>query len=126
MKKLGMNPAAISLLCLLFVGIASAKDKALKATLTFEQNTFVNETLIKKGTYEVNFDVNSDEISILDGKHVLASAKATIETRGKKSEQTEMILHTTDKGMVLEGVVFHGDARNIMISTPNNSAAGTE
>ena len=121
-----MNLAAISLLCLLFVGITSAKDKQLKASLTFEQDTLVNDTLVKKGTYEAKFDVNSDELSILAGKHVLASAKATIETRGKKSEQTEMILHTTDKGMVLEGVVFHGDARNIMISTPNNSAAGTE
>lgn len=117
MKKTGIILAAISLLCLLTVGTALAGSKNhLRATMSFEQDVLVNDTELKKGTYDIKFDADAGEVTILKGNHVVVTAKATIEMRDKKAESDEAYTVTTDKGVVLTKLAFAGDTRNIVIS----------
>lgn len=113
-----------SLFCLMFAAVSFAGDdnKEIKHHVDFSDNFYVNNTMVKKGRYEVKFDPATNQISILDGNKVLASASASVEMLDKKSEFTTQDFMTTDKGMVLKSVKFQGDKRQIMILSPNGSA----
>lgn len=117
MKKTGIILAAISLLCLLMVGTSLAGSRNhLRATMSFEQDVWVNGTELEPGSYDFRFDADAGEVTILRNNHVVVTAKATVEMREKKAESDEIYTTTTDKGIVLTKLAFGGDMRNIVIS----------
>lgn len=60
-------------------GVAFAKE--IKKEVTFLQPVEVNGTLVKKGTYEAVFDDQTNELSIVKGRKVVARAPAQLEKR---------------------------------------------
>ena len=60
-------------------GVAFAKE--IKKEVTFSQAVEVNGTLVEKGTYDAVFDDQTNELSIVKGRKVVARAPAQLEKR---------------------------------------------
>ena len=64
------------------VGVLTAVVALAKGTereVTFTKNLSVNGTLVKKGTYKVEFNEETSELTIKKGKKVVATAQARLE-----------------------------------------------
>jgi hypothetical protein len=59
--------------------------------VTFAVDTKVDETLVKRGTYEVVFNEESGELSILKGRKLVAKASGRLEMREGKVKGTEFL-----------------------------------
>jgi carboxypeptidase C (cathepsin A) len=56
-----------------------ALAKSTEREVTFTKNLTVNGTLVKKGTYKVEFNEETNELTIKKGKKVVATAQARLE-----------------------------------------------
>lgn len=70
-------------------GVAFAKE--IKKQVTFSQPVVVNGTLIKEGTYDVVFDDQTKELSIVKYRKVVARALAQLE----KHEERDHAVYVT-------------------------------
>jgi hypothetical protein len=98
-----------------------ALAKIQKHKVTFENDVKVNNTVVKKGTYEVRFDDATGQFSILDGKKVVAQTTAKFEARTKKASDFQLRSSGTGDDVQLVGVTFGGSDKDIVLS---NSGAG--
>jgi acyl dehydratase len=94
MKKRFVNIALALVVCALLSPVAFASVKT--QTVTFVTDVKIGETLIKKGTYKAKFDDQSNELTILDGKKVVAKTTATL-VELKKRNNTSLTVYTTDR-----------------------------
>jgi hypothetical protein len=113
MKKTATIMTMALMLCAMVGTMALAKGKF--HTITFDQNTMVNGTTVKKGEYETRFNEQTGEFAILDGNRVIVTTTAKEEKLGKKAHQTSYDLKATDNGPVLTKVTFGGDRYSLMI-----------
>ena len=92
MKKRFLNVALLLVVSALLspVALASVKTK----TVTFITDVKIGDTLVKKGTYQAKFDDQTKELTILDGKKVIAKTSANLEK--VKSTSKYETLYTTD------------------------------
>ena len=93
MKKRFLTVALTLLVCALLSPVAFADVKT--KTVTFKTNIKIGETLVKKGTYKASFDDQANELTILDGKKVVA--KITANLKDLKSSTSYEAMYTTDK-----------------------------
>jgi hypothetical protein len=98
-----------------------ALAKVQKHKVTFENDVKVNNTVVKKGTYEVRFDDATGQFSIMDGKKVVAQTTARLEARAKKAGDFQLRSSGTGDDVQLVGVTFGGSDKDVIIS---NSGAG--
>jgi hypothetical protein len=101
-------------------GVALAK--VIKKEVTFAQPIMVNGTLVKSGTYNAVFDEQTNELSIVKGRKVVAQAPAQLEkrlvrdngvyvTRDKKGDPTNPVLvNITLNESTRATIVNSGDA----------------
>ena len=82
-----INRIGVALLLVIFA-CALAFAKVHKANITLTSDTKVADVIVKKGTYDVRFDEESGEVSILKGKKVIAKSAAQTEPLPKKSDNT--------------------------------------
>jgi hypothetical protein len=64
------------------VALAGGKNKSV----TFDKDVKVGGTLVKKGTYTVNFDEQTKELAIISGKGVVAKSTAQLQERKAASK----------------------------------------
>ena len=66
---------------ILIIGIATsaAFAKTIKKEVTFANAVDVNGTVVKAGTYDVVFDDQTNELTIVKGRKVIARAPAQLE-----------------------------------------------
>ncbi len=98
-----------------------ALAKVEKHNVTFESDVKVNNTVVKKGAYEVRFDDQSGQFSVMRGKKVVAQTMARLEPRAKKAVDFQLRSSGSGNDVQLVGVTFGGSDRNVVIS---NNAAG--
>ena len=115
MKKLIMSLMAVSIMGLVSVG-GFAQGKNLKEQVTFREKLWVNTTAVEPGNYVVKFDANTGEVTILNGKKVVATAKATVKTNDKSATSDALMTNTTSAGTKLTGLRFGGQHEEIMIT----------
>jgi Cu/Ag efflux protein CusF len=75
---------ALKLFVVLLLGVVTSSvtlADTIKREVTFSSPVVVNGTEIKKGTYVVKFDDQTNEITISRGKKVLAKAPVRLEKR---------------------------------------------
>lgn len=105
-------------LALLITSLASVTvfPKAKKETVSIPTNIKVNGTVVKKGVYDLKFDDQTGELSIVKENKVIARATATAEKRERKARQ--YVLRTSGIGddTQLTGITFSGSDRDIVIS----------
>ena len=110
-------------LCALVGTAALAKSKF--HSIPFTQITTVNGTFVKPGAYEVKFDEQSDEFSILDdNNHAIVTAKAHEEALGRKADATRYKVRNSGDGSVLTQVIFSGDRYAIVLDDSGNQTGG--
>ena len=106
--------AVVLLVALLSSSALFAKSKT--ETIQFTSDIKVNGTLVNKGTYEVKFDEQTSELSIIKDNKVIARATATIEKRETKAQQLVLRWTGTGADMQLSGLTFAGANQDLVLS----------
>lgn len=119
MKSL-FNRIAFSLLIVSLAGVAAfAKTKTER--VSFPTNIKVNGTLINKGVYEVKYDDQAGEVTIVKGKKVIARATTTVEKRDRKAREFTFKSSGLGDDTQLIGITFAGSEQDVVISNSNAS-----
>ena len=95
----------------------SAFAKTRKEAISLTSNTTVNGTLVKKGNYELRFDEEKGELSIVKDNKVVAQATTTAEKRDAKARRFELRLSGTGEERQLTGIAFAGQDQNFVLSS---------
>lgn len=116
------NRIAVALLVVALATV-SAFGKTEKATINFADDTKVNGTVLKKGTYKVTFDDATGELSILKGNTVVA--KTTVRTEPREGKTRSLRFTTIKNANVTElvSIAFKGSAQNLVVADSNMMAA---
>ena len=104
-------------------GVA-AKDKTKKKTVEFTQDVTVNGTVLKAGTYEVKFNEQTGELSVLKDGKVKATTTAHLEARSNEAKDTAVIIANTGGGVAeLRGITFGGSNQNVIVGGSGGSSS---
>jgi hypothetical protein len=114
MKSTFSRITVLLLVALLSSSTLFAKSK--KETVKFPTDLKVNGTLVSKGTYEVKFDEQSGELSIIKNNKVIAHATASVAKRENKARQFELRSFGSGDDMQLTGITFAGSSQDLNIS----------
>jgi hypothetical protein len=106
MKRNATIIAMALMLCALVGTMALAKTKM--HTINFEQDTTVNGAVVKEGTYQMGFNEQTGEFTILHGNRVIVTTMAKEEMLGQKASATSIGTRLTDNGAALTQITFKG------------------
>ena len=103
-------------------GVALAKT--IKREVTFSQPVVVNGTLVKKGTYDVVFDDQTNEVTIVKDRKVVAKAPAQLET-GERDHAVYVIREEDGDParMTLLSVTLKDGKKATLINSDNGNSA---
>ena len=123
-----MKSIASRMLVVLMVGALTsvvALAKVQKHKVTFDNDIKVNGTLVKKGTYDVKFDDESGQLSIVKNGKVVAQAMARLENREKKANDFQLRSTSSGNETQLIGVTFGGSDKDVMITNSGATTTGS-
>ena len=103
----------------------AAFAKVHRHTVKFDSDIKVNDTLVKKGTYQVKFDDETGQLSILQHGKTIAQATTKIEARAKKANDFVLRSVTNGDEKQLIGVTFGGSDKDVMITSSGATTTGT-
>lgn len=102
-----------------------ALAKVQKHKVTFDEDIKVNGTLVKRGTYEVQFNDETGQLSISKNGKVVAQAMAKLESRTKKANDFQLRSTNSGDEQQLTGVTFGGSDKDIVITVSGASTTGS-
>ena len=124
MKKLTVRIALMLALCATSGSIVSAKVKS--KTLTFGTDFWVGNTLVKKGTYKVSFDDQTNEISIIDKTTVLAKVPAQVKKREGNNRAWDVALVAVGDRVTLVRLAFPEAGQTLVLNEGAGLAEKTQ
>jgi hypothetical protein len=98
--------------------------KVQKHRVNFENDIKVNGTLVKKGTYDVKFDDETGQLSIVKNGKTVAQAMTRVETREKKANDFQLRSSGTGDDTQLVGVTFGGSDKDVLITNGGATTTG--
>jgi hypothetical protein len=116
------------MLVVLMVGAltsVAALAKVHKHKVTFAEDIKVNGTVVKKGSYDVKFDDETNQLSILKNGKVVAQAMARLESREKKANDFQLRSTNKNNEQQLTGVTFGGSDKDVVVITEGASTTGS-
>ena len=122
-----MKSVVNKVLVVLMVGALTsvvAFAKTQKQKVTFESDIKVNGTLVKKGSYDVKFDDQTGQLSIIKNGKVVAQAMTRTEQREKKASDFQLRSITNGNEVQLAGVTFGGSDKDVLIANNGASTSG--
>src|SRR5258706_5953786 len=124
MKVFLKSTFAALMICALASVAAAAKDKVKTESVTFAQDIMVNGTLVKAGSYQIKFNEQTGELSILKDGKVKAKTTAQLQARNEKARDTAV--KTLDKGGVAEliGFSFGGSKQDLVVGAGSGAVSG--
>jgi hypothetical protein len=126
MKVFLRSTFAALMICALasIAAFAAAKDKVKTESVTFASDVMVNGTLVKAGNYQLKFNEETGELSILKDGKVKAKTTAHFQARSQKAKNTSV--RTLDKGNVAEllGVTFEGSNQDVVVGASGGAVTG--
>jgi hypothetical protein len=102
----------------------AALAKVQKHKVKFENDVKVNNTVLKKGTYEIKFDDQTGQFSVLQGNKVVVETTAKLEPRAKKAGDFQLRSLGTGDETQLVGVTFGGSDKDIVIVNGGSTVTG--
>jgi hypothetical protein len=123
MKSIVNKMAAVLMVGALTSVVAFAKVH--KQKVTFENDIKVNDTLVKKGTYDLKFDDETGQLSIVKNGKTVAQAMAKVENREKKANDFQLRSTGNGDAQQLTGVTFGGSDKDIVITASGASSTGS-
>lgn len=121
MKRL-QTIALTLVVCALLTPAALAGVKTKQ--VTFDKDIKVGGTLVKKGSYKVSFDEESKELTILDGKKVVAKTTARLEDARIKTQPKPTFSIVRDAEGNITLVSIYMDGKSAIIGA-GDTTAGT-
>ena len=100
----------------------AAFAKVHKQRVNFDNDIKVNGTVVKKGSYDLKFDDETGQLSIVKNGKIVAQAMARTEDRQKKAGDFQLRSEVNGGETQLIGVTFGGSDKNVVIT---NSGAAT-
>lgn len=116
------------MLVVLMVGAltsVAALAKVHKHKVTFVEDIKVNGTVVKKGTYDVKFDDETNQLSIVKNGKVVAQAMARLESREKKANDFQLRSTNKNNEQQLTGVTFGGSDKDVVITEGGATTTGS-
>jgi hypothetical protein len=107
-------------------GVAMAK--VVKREVTFEQAVVVNGMLVKSGTYDAVFDDQTNELSIVKGKKVVARTPAKLEQRAERDRAAYVTREEEGDStkVVLLSVALRDGNQATIIDSDKTNAVGAQ
>jgi hypothetical protein len=102
-----------------------ALAKVHKHKITFENDTKVSGTVVKKGTYDLKFDDATGQLSIVKNGKVVAQAMAKLEPRTKKAGDFQLRSAGTGDDTNLIGFTFGGSDKDVVITNNGGTTSGS-
>jgi hypothetical protein len=102
----------------------AAFAKVRKQRVTFDTDIKVNGTLVKKGSYDLKFDDETGQLSIVKNGKTVAQAMARTEDRQKKAGDFQFRSEVNGGETQLVGVTFGGSDKNIVITNGGATTTG--
>jgi cell division protein YceG involved in septum cleavage len=102
-----------------------ALAKVHKHKITFENDTKVSGTVVKKGTYDLKFDDETGQMSIVKNGKVVAQAMAKLEPRTKKAGDFQLRSAGSGDNTELIGFTFGGSDKDVVITNSGGSTSGS-
>lgn len=103
---------------------AGGKGKIKKETFTLGEDVMVNGTVLKAGTYQIKFNDETSELSILRDGKVKAKTTARFAPRTDKAKQNGV--RTLINGGVAEliGFTFSGSNQDLVVDSSRGAVNG--
>lgn len=114
-----MKSIVSKMLVVLVIGAlasVAAFAKVTKHQVTFDNDIKVNNTLIKKGTYEIRFDDQSGQFSVVKNGKVIATAMTRLEARTKKASDFQLRSIGSGDDAQIVGVTFGGWDKDVVLT----------
>lgn len=104
--------------------LAAGKGKIKTETVTFATDVTVNGTVLKAGVYQLKFNEETSELSILKDGKVKAKTTAHFASRPDKARNTA--IRTLDNGTVSEliGFTFGGSNQDLVVGKNGGAVTG--
>jgi hypothetical protein len=99
--------------------------KTQKHRVTFDNDMKVNGTLVKKGTYDIKFDDETGQLSIVKNGKTVAQATTRVEARVKKANDFQLRSTVNGDETQLVGVTFGGSDKDVLITNSGAVTTGT-
>lgn len=103
---------------------ATAFAKSIKSSIALSSDTKVNGMLVKKGMYEVVFDDQSGELSILKGSKLIVKTATRLEKRDRKAQNFEVLTVLEGMDQKLISITFNGRDQNVVVAQASMQAGG--
>lgn len=91
----------------------------------FVDDIKINNTVVKKGTYDVKFDDQTGQLSISKNGKVVVQAMGRLEARSGKASDFQMRSSGSGDSLQLLGVTFGGQDKDVMISNNGAQTSGS-
>ena len=102
----------------------AAFAKTHKHRVTFENDIKVNGTLVKKGSYDVKFDDESGQLSIIRNGKTVAETTGRLEARAKKANGFQVRSIGEGENAELVGLTFSGSDKDVVVSGGSATTTG--
>ena len=113
----------LTLLVVAMTGVA-ALGKSKRQTVTFPSNVKVNGTLIKQGTYDLKFDEETNELSVLKNGKILVKTTARVEKRDGRGKGVEIRTMGSGDDTQLIAVAFGGSSDKFVVNQSGGQTTG--
>ncbi|MEY4166441.1 MAG: hypothetical protein ACOYLF_07335 [Blastocatellia bacterium] len=117
-KRILLSLVAVGLI---MAGLATADAKDRSKTITFLNDVTVNGTVVSKGTYDVKFDSETNEVSILRNGRLVATTKVEVKLTDRKNPHNSAAFVERDAARVLTSITFEGDKRILLVNPASGS-----
>ena len=102
-----------------------ALAKVHKEKVNLVNDIKINNTLVKKGTYEIKFDDQTGQLSVSKNGKVVAQAMGRLESRVKKASDFLMRSSGSGNSSQLLSVTFGGQDKDVVISNNGAQTSGS-
>lgn len=102
----------------------AALAKTHKQKVTFDSDIKVNGTVVKKGSYDLKFDDETGQLSIIKNGKVVAQSMAKLEDRSKKASGFQLRSTGSGEQTELTGVTFGGSDKDVVITSGGATTTG--
>ena len=99
--------------------------KVHKEKVNLVNDIKINNTLVKKGTYEIKFDDQTGQFSISKNGKVVAQAMGRLESRANKAKDFQLRSSGSGNSAQLLSVTFGGQDKDVMISNNGAQTSGS-
>ncbi|NDD62814.1 MAG: hypothetical protein EBZ36_02355 [Acidobacteria bacterium] len=122
-KKMMMS---LMLTVMVLAGLAVVEARDRSKTITFLNDVTVNGTVVAKGTYDVRFDSETNEVSILRNGRLVATTKVEVKLTDRKNPHNSAGFIERDNARVLTSITFEGDKRVLLVKPVGSSTSAGE